>query len=568
MLKANPMMQANEEQNWDDIIAVINDDQFETRVKQMKDIFPQLPKDIIENHVKNYEFDHAMEKLLAIAVQYDETTPGSSRRWQEDPSMHTGSSVELIDNLVYIGDDMPSSSRAQKLDPGPSGSRLFAPAPPKSQEPLLLELPKDMDLKAWNEEQVAENLWAELIRRSQFVHRVKPTRTVSEVHEMKMFLRDNFPQIRMPVIHTLAEIQDFYQCMLILKLAMLGWEQRLVESKHKFIPKALTPALCSADRIASRSGEADLHTVIKIPPLCEQIWRNYLEIINFDYTKQLLQLTRFDCPVCYDTFDNTDAILCTAFDRTSELRGYGHTFCAQCVRHHAIALTTEMSIGPGGLGVKCLEHECDGIVLSAHVVPHLSETELLVFTKRQDEEAIRCAKLENVESCQQCSFVAEILTSKEENLVFVCQNPKCGHQHCRLCAKPYNDKHKGRKCNEILTVNDVERMKKEEELTLLMIRKCANCGLSFQRDSGCNKMTCPSCKTTQCYVCRQSNIGYDHFGGKGRCQMHTNDREIHNRDEKNAARIHSQCGRECQSERRGSPQVLLIAQQQQQQQRH
>jgi TRIAD3 protein (E3 ubiquitin-protein ligase RNF216) len=35
--------------------------------------------------------------------------------------------------------------------------------------------------------------------------------------------------------------------------------------------------------------------------------------------------------------------------------------------------------------------------------------------------------------------------------------------------------------------------------------------VAFIKEHGCNKMTCPHCKTLVCYVCRQVIKGYDHF---------------------------------------------------------
>lgn len=48
-------------------------------------------------------------------------------------------------------------------------------------------------------------------------------------------------------------------------------------------------------------------------------------------------------------------------------------------------------------------------------------------------------------------------------------------------------------------------------MTAAMIRSCNRCKKQFIKDSGCNKMTCPSCHNMQCYCCSQTLKDYDHF---------------------------------------------------------
>ena len=34
-------------------------------------------------------------------------------------------------------------------------------------------------------------------------------------------------------------------------------------------------------------------------------------------------------------------------------------------------------------------------------------------------------------------------------------------------------------------------------------RECPNCKTKFFKEEGCNKMSCPKCKTSICYLCKQ-----------------------------------------------------------------
>jgi len=54
----------------------------------------------------------------------------------------------------------------------------------------------------------------------------------------------------------------------------------------------------------------------------------------------------------------------------------------------------------------------------------------------------------------------------------------------------------------------------EEALTATKLRRCPSCKTPFLKEAGyCNKIKCPACRTTVCYICRQvvPTKGYDHF---------------------------------------------------------
>ena len=59
-------------------------------------------------------------------------------------------------------------------------------------------------------------------------------------------------------------------------------------------------------------------------------------------------------------------------------------------------------------------------------------------------------------------------------------------------------------------------------MTAARVRTCPNgCKQPFYKVEGCNKMTCPTCKSSICYVCRKiipKSVGYKHFCQTPHCR--------------------------------------------------
>lgn len=100
--------------------------------------------------------------------------------------------------------------------------------------------------------------------------------------------------------------------------------------------------------------------------------------------------------------------------------------------------------------------------------------------------------------------------------------PECKHAFCHQCSKV---PHKGKTCKE--AKDEKENLDAHAStaaaMTEAVVRKCPNpkCNKRFVKEKGCNKMTCPSCKTLSCYICREaldSKEPYKHFCRKPHCQ--------------------------------------------------
>lgn len=82
----------------------------------------------------------------------------------------------------------------------------------------------------------------------------------------------------------------------------------------------------------------------------------------------------------------------------------------------------------------------------------------------------------------------------------------CGRASCRLCLKLYYPGH------ECVDSTAGLRLLKEQAASNAIKRQCPECGLSFVKDNGCNKIVC-RCGYVMCFVCRKgiAEERYAHF---------------------------------------------------------
>ncbi|CAJ0564626.1 unnamed protein product, partial [Mesorhabditis spiculigera] len=380
---------------------------------------------------------------------------------------------------------------------------------------------EEIDLDDFQREKTIEALWNEVNRRQHFLDTNKVTRTDDQRTTLNMFLRDQFPLIRQAGINALLNEHDFYQVILFLKLYDLGEEEEL-RSKNCLPPSSY--GSMAADNQRSRAAEAERRHRTEIPDFANRMWANYEQIVQTDFTHSIIEFSRFDCPICFDTFDNREAVFCTTLGNLDQWEEQ-HSFCQECVRGHANSSTTDMALGAGGAGVRCAWPKCEGVILRSRVLQLLEGKDKELFERRIDECALNGANLHNIVRCQQCPFAMEIECGKESHPIFECGRPECGFKFCRLCERPYDEKHKDKKCADVLTRHDEARLRREEELTKITIRTCNKCSLEFMREDGCSKMTCSRCGTLQCYVCKKTIAGYDHFSDAG-CKLWTTNDQV------------------------------------------
>ncbi|EIW78179.1 hypothetical protein CONPUDRAFT_107947 [Coniophora puteana RWD-64-598 SS2] len=188
-----------------------------------------------------------------------------------------------------------------------------------------------------------------------------------------------------------------------------------------------------------------------------------------------------------------------------------HLFCTICLGSYASNL-----LGEHNPALRCMDQSgCTALfsedTLSCVLTPKLME----LYHRVKQRKEIEAAGLEGLEECPFCEYKC-VIENPEEKL-FRCERRECGAVSCRGCQKL---DHVPRSCKEMEEDKHLNaRHTVEEAMTAALMRNCPKCNKAFIKEMGCNKMTCPDCRTISCYTCREVIRGYDHFSNGKKCNL-------------------------------------------------
>jgi TRIAD3 protein (E3 ubiquitin-protein ligase RNF216) len=131
--------------------------------------------------------------------------------------------------------------------------------------------------------------------------------------------------------------------------------------------------------------------------------------------------TFFECSCCYENeFLDEDMMQCSSDNQT-------HLNCKKCIKTHV-----ETRIGDGNYKFECLTSGCKYEYTLKTISELLKPNELSKLLINLQNEEIRNASIENLESCNYCSYAAIIENQNEK--VFYCLNPECLKETCRYIS--------------------------------------------------------------------------------------------------------------------------------------
>lgn len=201
-----------------------------------------------------------------------------------------------------------------------------------------------------------------------------------------------------------------------------------------------------------------------------------------------------ECSACFDDLPMNRQIHCDGED--------AHFTCFGCAERYI-----KSEVGDARCKVLC-PAGC-GAGFNHSQLNLLEDKQLLdKLAQIQQEQDIREAGLEDLESCPFCDYKV-IMPPIEEDFEFRCANPECEKVSCRRCKAV---SHVPITCEQHAKDNKLSsRHQIEEAMTAALVRSCVRCKKVFIKESGCNKMSCGSCGTLQCYVCSAVIKNYNHF---------------------------------------------------------
>ncbi|GMK58158.1 hypothetical protein CspeluHIS016_0501900 [Cutaneotrichosporon spelunceum] len=217
-----------------------------------------------------------------------------------------------------------------------------------------------------------------------------------------------------------------------------------------------------------------------------------------------------ECGCCFDQESLEDLVACPE----------GHIFCRQCV-----ASLAENKLGEQLTNITCMDvSQCDAAFTDAVLADVCGEKTMSLYHRLRQMKDLEMAAIDGLESCPHCPF-AMVIENPDEKL-FRCFNADCKQVTCRKCKRA---DHIPKRCEEV--EEDFKLNKRhaiEEAMSAALMRRCPKCDKAYLKESGCNKITCQSCRTVSCYICQKAiPEDYAHFDqlpgrhgrNPGKCQL-------------------------------------------------
>lgn len=253
-----------------------------------------------------------------------------------------------------------------------------------------------------------------------------------------------------------------------------------------------------------RYDKSDDKKAIKDKPIIEYIEPLVLEESN-------------ECQCCFEKFPPADIITCSGANNK-----YKHMVCSPCLMGYMETVLDQKK----SVGCMMSSDGCHGRYADNDVMMSLPKDKYLKYAECTEvEEAVTLSKiLDNYYLCPFCSKYGLIIDNidhmPKENLGIDC--PKCNKKWCVKCR---NLSHTPDPCGKLKTTDsDVIRRTIDSVIDDAVIHKCPKCFTKYNKEDGCNLMTCASCHSYSCYVCGilivpKGNIKYWHFKGSGSADM-------------------------------------------------
>lgn len=229
----------------------------------------------------------------------------------------------------------------------------------------------------------------------------------------------------------------------------------------------------------------------------------------------------FECGCCFEELERSDIIKCNK----SIYPKKDHVSCVDCSKRYI-----EQSIN-NKLKLKCMfkcNHEYDQTTINKVISDDLDLSIKYTEYRSVDVATSLAQNLSNYHTCPFCSkwgiIVDNVYPPEHPQSISNVRCEICDMLFCIICRKAY---HGNDSCNKIDSSNpDIIRLTIDRVIDDATIHKCPKCFTKYNKEDGCNFMTCPSCNTYSCYLCNmilvpRNGLKYWHFSNNpSQCSLY------------------------------------------------
>ncbi|XP_051960548.1 E3 ubiquitin-protein ligase RNF14-like [Xyrauchen texanus] len=273
----------------------------------------------------------------------------------------------------------------------------------------------------------------------------------------------------------------------------------------------------SADADGDKLQELDQRAVQEVDPHTDIL----KQLLDFDEAQKqkVFDGKVFCCGICFSEKLGSNCLL---------FKECQHVYCKTCMKEYF-----EIQIRDGNVQcLDCPEPKCTSIANPTQVKHLVGEDEFARYDRLLLQSSLD--RMTDVVYCPRKSCCMAVMVEPDSTMG-IC--PSCRYAFCTKCKQTYHGLSLCKE-DEVLRLLEVyqaasaaEKMRLNKEYKRMIFKRaknealsekyvknnckqCPSCGANIQKDEGCNKMSCSSCRQNFCWICLKvlNNMNpYDHF---------------------------------------------------------